>query len=136
LSISEQISPLVGRFVLAWFFLSEAWFRANLWHANVALLDKAQIPVPALVLLAALIVMTLGGLALALGFHTRHGAMLLFAFMIVVTVMMYDYWNFADASRRAAEYELFARNIAIAGGLLVLVGVGPGRFAFDNEGKK
>jgi uncharacterized membrane protein YphA (DoxX/SURF4 family) len=35
---------------------------------------------------------------------------------------------------RSADYDIFARNIAIAGGLLILVGTGPGPFAVDNTG--
>ena len=136
MSISEQISPLVGRWVLAWFFLSEAWFRASHWHATVAAMTKAGYPVAALILVLVLFVVLLGGLALLLGFHTRHGAMLLFALTIIMTALVSDYWNVAEPVRRAADYALFARNIAIAGGLLLLVGMGPGRFALDNAGKK
>jgi uncharacterized membrane protein YphA (DoxX/SURF4 family) len=33
---------------------------------------------------------------------------------------------------RAADYDIFARNVAIAGGLLLLIGMGSGRFGIDN----
>ena len=35
-----------------------------------------------------------------------------------------------------ADYDLFIRNLAIAGGLLFIVGLGPGPFALDQPGKK
>jgi putative oxidoreductase len=136
LSISEQISPLVGRWVLAWFFLSEAWFCVQDWHGNVAALTKAGYPAAVLLLALILFIVLLGGLALILGFHTRQGAMLLFAFTIIMTVLADNYWNVSDPARRGLFYALYARNIAIAGGLLLLVGMGPGRFALDNTGKK
>ena len=36
---------------------------------------------------------------------------------------------------RAAEFEIFARDFAICGGLLLMVGMGPGPFAIDNRGQ-
>ena len=31
MSISETISPFLGRVILAWFFISEAWWRIRDW---------------------------------------------------------------------------------------------------------
>ena len=84
----------------------------------------------------ALLVMFLGSLALILGYQTRYGAMLLFAYVVITTVAMHDFWMMHAGPGQQAEYDLFARNIAIAGGLLLLVGMGSGRFALDNGGKR
>jgi len=133
MSFSETISPLVGRFALAWFFLSEAYARGSAWEANVSLMVFKQLPVPQLLFLLALMVMILGGLSLLLGFHARHGAMLLFGFTILATVLMHDYWTIRNVVDRAADYEIFARNIAIAGALLMMIGMGAGPLALDNR---
>ena len=134
MSLAEIISPLIGRWALAWFFLSEAFTRAHNWSATISLMDAKNIPDAAPLLALALIVMVMGGLALALGYHVRHGAIALFAFTIIVTMLMYDFWKVSNVVDRAADYDLFARNIAIAGGLLLLVGMGGGPLAFDNRG--
>ncbi len=137
MSFSEQISPLIGRWALAWFFLSAAVDRTTHWGATIQLMALSGIPAPPAVLGLALIVLALGGLSLLLGYHTRHGAMLLFGFTVAATVLMHNFWSLHDAVDRAADYAVFARNVAIAGGLLLLVGMGPGPFAFDNRvGKK
>ena len=133
MSFSEFISPLVGRLALAWFFLSEVYTRAGAWEANVSLMAMKQIPAPPLLFALAILVMILGGLSLVLGFHIRPGAMLLFGFTVISSVLMHDYWHIKDAAARAADYEIFARNIAIAGGLLLLIGMGAGPFALDNR---
>ena len=133
MSFSEFISPLIGRFALAWFFLSEVYTRAGAWEANVSLMALKQIPAPPLLFALAILVMILGGLSLVLGFHIRPGAMLLFGFTVISSVLMHDYWHIKDAAARAADYEIFARNIAIAGGLLLLIGMGAGPFALDNR---
>lgn len=132
-SLSEYISPLVGRFVLAWYFLSQSWLAAQQWDRTVSELALRQAPLAPLLLALAIVVMALGAISLIFGYHARHGAMLLFAFVIVASVLLHAFWRDADAAR-AADYELFARNMAIAGGLLMIVGLGPGPFAFDNRG--
>jgi len=133
MSFSEYISPLIGRFALAWFFLSEVYMRAGAWEANVSLMALKQIPAAPLLFALAILVMILGGLSLVLGFHIRHGAMLLFGFTVIASALMHDYWHIKDAAARAADYEIFARNIAIAGGLLMVIGLGAGPFALDNR---
>ena len=62
MSFSELISPLIGRFALAWFFLSEVYTRAGAWEANVSLMTILNIPAPPLLFALALIVMILGGI--------------------------------------------------------------------------
>lgn len=136
MSISEHISPFIGRAALAWYFLSEAWARANDWSGTLTTLRSAQIPAPELLLALALVVMVLGGVALAIGYHARHGAMLLFGFTIAATLALHAYWKLPEEAARAAEYAIFVRDIAVAGGLLMVVGLGPGPFSVDNVGRK
>jgi putative oxidoreductase len=131
-SLSEYISPLVGRLVLAWYFAGQAWLFSHRWDASIADLAQRHVPVPALVLVVALTVMVLGAVALILGFQTQHAAMLLFALVLIASVSLHDFWQLQGAPRDA-EFAIFARNMAIAGGLLVIVGLGPGRFAIDNR---
>ncbi|HEY1613890.1 MAG TPA: DoxX family protein [Rhizomicrobium sp.] len=136
MSISERISPLIGRLALAWFFLSEAWARAHAWQPTVSMLRAAGVSAAEPLLVLALVVMVLGGVSLVLGFHARHGAVLLFGFTIAVTILLHAYWKVADEGARLADYEIFARNIAISGALLMIVGLGAGPFAVDSIGRK
>jgi len=50
-------------------------------------------------------------------------------------VLIHDYWKIESVVDRNADYDIFIRNMAIAGGLLFLVGMGPGPFALDKPGK-
>lgn len=132
MSFSEYISPLVGRLILAWFFLSGVYAYAGHWDATIDLMTHKGIPAPPLMLALALVTATLGGLSLILGYHARHGALLLFAFTLIVSIAMHDFWKIDDAFARDADYQIFARNMAIAGALLLLVGMGPGPVAIDS----
>jgi putative oxidoreductase len=90
-----------------------------------------NVPTPPVLLLTALTGIILGSISLLLGFRTRAGALALFAITIAATVTMHDYWHLRVAAARSADFDIFARNIAIAGGLLMLIGMGSGRFAID-----
>jgi len=137
MSASEFLSPTIGRLVIAWFFLAQVAFYGGDWDATVSLMTFRGIPAAPFLLLLALLLLVLGSLSLILGFHVRHGAVLLFGITIVATVLMHDFWQIHDNPvARHADFELFARGIAIAGGLLLLVGMGPGPLAIDNSGKK
>jgi putative oxidoreductase len=136
MSISETISPFLGRLVMAWFFLSEAWWRIRDWEGTVTLMHMKHIGNAEPLLALAVILMALGGISLLLGYYARTGALILFALTIVMSVMIHDYWKITNVVDRDADYDLFIRNMAIAGGLLFLVGMGPGPFAIDQPSKK
>ena len=90
---------------IAWFFLGEAWSIVNSWDGTVTMMQMRHVQLAAPLLVIALVVMVLGGLSVALGFHTRHGAVLLFGFTIVVSIVMHDYWKLGqDADRRESAW--------------------------------
>jgi putative oxidoreductase len=133
MSFSEVISPLVGRLVLAWFFLASSFTYGSQWHATITLMALKDLPVPPLLLFGAILLMIVGGISLVFGFYARAGALMLFAFTVCVSILMHDYWKIANTAARAADYDIFIRNMAIAGGLLLIVGMGAGPFSIDNR---
>src|SRR2546421_11067424 len=134
MSFGESLAPLLGRLVLAWFFLTQAYHYALDWNDTAILLTMKNVPTPPVLLLTALTGIVLGSISLVLGFRTRAGALALFAITIGATVTMHDYWHLRAAAARSADFDIFARNMAIAGGLLILIGMGSGGFALDNTG--
>ncbi len=135
MSFSETTSPLIGRCALAWFYLSSAGHIRDDWHAVAAQMAARHVPLPPLVLLIVLVLLFLGVVSLLFGYQARHGAVMLFGLTIVAAVTMHDFWHVADGAARAAELGIFSRDIAICGGLLLMVGMGPGPFAVNIRGK-
>jgi putative oxidoreductase len=136
MSFSEYISPLVGRLIVAWFFLNGALYYGGQWDGTIQLMALKGIPAPPLLLALSLIAMFLGSFSLILGFQTRHGAVLLFGFTLIVSVVMHDFWHITNPIDRQGDFEIFSRNMAIVGALLLLVGMGPGPVAIDSIGPK
>ena len=69
----------------------------------------------------------LGGLAVAVGFKTRYAAIALAIFTIATAVIFHR--NFADQMQMI----MFLKNIAIAGGLLLLAVGGRTAYSMDNR---
>ena len=66
-----------------------------------------------------------GGLSLLLGIEPRLGALLLLVFLIPVTVMYHPFWKRSGADF-VTEADHFLSNLAIIGGMLVIVALGGG----------
>jgi len=70
---------------------------------------------------------TIAGVAILIGFQTRLTAALLAGFCLLTTALFHT-----DISDNM-QMGLFLRNIAMAGGLLMLVRFGAGEFSLDNK---
>ncbi len=135
MSFSETISPFFGRCAFVYFYLTSAMDILGNWQGIAADLAAKNVPLPPLVLLIALVFIFMGSISLLFGYHTRYGAVMLFGMTIVATFALHDYWHYADPHARAQQLSIFIRDFAICGGLLLMVGMGPGPFAIDNRGK-
>ncbi len=76
---------MIGRWLLAWYFLSQGWALANSWDQTVHDMARHGLPVAALLLALALIMMFLGSLSLILGYQARYGAVMLFALVVLTS---------------------------------------------------
>ena len=135
MSFSETISPFFGRCAFVWFYLTSAMNILGDWQGIAGELAAKHVPIPPLVLLVVVLLILMGSISLLFGYHTRHGAVMLFGLTMIATVTMHDFWHYPEAGARALQFGMFARDFAICGGLLLMVGMGPGPFAVDNRGK-
>ena len=81
-----------------------------------------------LLLYGSITMLILGALMLLVGYRIRLGVWLLLLYWIPVTCIVYSFWNDpVDIQRLNAIF--FMRNIAIAGGLLVIASHGAGKYS-------
>ena len=132
MSFGEKLAPLVGRILLASLFLLSGIGKLQHWN-DVALAMARHGVTNIGPLLAASVAIEIGaGFGLVIGFRTRIMALMLCMFTLVVSFVMHDFWTIGDADLASTQMQLFAKNIAIAGGLLVLVGMGGGSWSYDS----
>jgi len=138
MSLEEKLAPLIGRMAFGWFFLTQVAMYGGDWSHTIDRLEGYGIPAAPFTLAVALLFLTMGAVMLILGYHARYGALFLFVITAIATVLLHAYWRidrYASPSLYDIKFQLFACHTAIAGGLLMLIGLGPGPLSFDNRGK-
>lgn len=96
------------------------------WQAYTAASGAFQAFFSAVVIWAPMILMLatfieiLGALLLLFGIKEKLGACLLAIFLIPITVLMQHFW-FAEGSQSELQLSLFLRDLAVLGGLLIVV---------------
>jgi putative oxidoreductase len=117
---------LVGRVLIAAVFLMTVWFGSP----TAAYLTSLNYVNPEMLSLLARTVEWIIGISLVFGIGTRYGTLLGLAFVIVATVTAHRYWGYPQAAQ-LVQYTFLSKNIAIAGGAVVLFVTGGGRFSVD-----
>ena len=119
----DNIVLLVGRLLLAWIFLHEgALLLANYSASSAAM---AKMGAPAFVLAPVIALQLVAGLAIAAGCYTRCGALALGLFCLATACLFHTSFSIRN------ELLHFEKDIAIAGGLFVLMVRGAGRWSVD-----
>ena len=79
-------------------------------------------------LVGAIILLLLGGTLVLLGYRSGLGAVLLLLYWIPVTLIVHSWWNDPIDEQRLQAI-LFMKNLAITGGLLMVLVNGSGRYS-------
>ena len=121
----EKSGELLGRILLALIFLLTGISKISGYAGTQAYMESTGVPGA---LLPLVILLEVGGaLALIVGLKTRMVALALAAFSIGTALLFHA--HFADQ----AQFILFWKNIAMAGGLLVLAAHGAGPLSLDHR---
>lgn len=123
MSTPENLLDFFGRLMMSLIFVVVGLQQALDLETTRAYMDlhgvmSAFLPVAIILELA-------GAVAIVTGYWTRLFAFLLAGFSVMAAVLFHA--DFADP----AEIELFMRDIALAGGMLVLCARGPGEWTID-----
>jgi putative oxidoreductase len=96
-----------------------------------AYLQLKGVPYVEIVAPVVMAVELLGGLFLVLGFRIRLVGLVLAVYTVATAVVGHDFWNSADLASQHGMLIHFWKNIAIAGGFLLLCVTGAGGFGID-----
>ncbi len=120
-----ELIPLIARICLAAIFLWSGFGKLQDPAGTQQLMASMSIPFPPLMLVGSILFELVGALSVLLGYKTRWGAIALIIFMIPTTLIFHA--NFGDRT----QVTQFLKNLAIIGGLLMLIYAGPGRLSLD-----
>ncbi len=119
------IVQLIGRIMLALIFILAGAGKISDPAGTVGYMQSVGLP--GLLLWPTIALELIGGIALAVGYKTRLVAFALAGFSVLASVLFHT--NFGDEM----QMYMFLKNIAIAGGLLLLATGGRTAFSVDNR---
>jgi len=119
----EAAGAWLGRLLLAAIFLHEAWAKLTAYGAAVSYMEAFGLP--GWLLPFAIAVELGGGLMVLTGYYTRPAALALALFCIATAVLFHNKFGVRN------ELLHFEKDLAIAGGFLVLAARGPGPWSLD-----
>jgi len=123
----EKISQFIARLFLAQMFLLSGIFKISGYAGTQGYMEAMGVPGMLLPLVIALEIG--GGLAIIAGWQTRLVSIVLAAFTLAAAAIFHN--NLADQTQMI----MFMKNIAIAGGFILLAVHGAGGYSWDNRTK-
>jgi putative oxidoreductase len=127
---ARPTTALIGRILLAAIFLLSGFAKLVDPAGAVGYMKGVGIPQAETLVYVAALAEILGGLSILSGFLTRIGALGLLVFLAITTFAFHDFWNYEGAEAKTQMVN-FMKNLAIAGGLVMLVANGAGRYSAD-----
>jgi putative oxidoreductase len=129
-SHASDLALLIARAALAAVFIPAGLSKLTNLAGFTASLQKQGLPFAEVLAPLGAGVEFFGGIAVLIGFQTRLAAVLMVVFTVVATLVAHRFWEFEGAARQTQQGQ-FLKNLAIAGGYLVLFVNGGGRYALD-----
>ena len=123
--LPQGLTEFAGRTLLALIFVLAGYSKLGSYDGNLAYMASAG--VPGLLLPPVIALELLGGLALIIGFQVRITALLLAIFSVSSALLFH--FDLADQM----QFILFFKNIAIAGGFLLLTVQPAGPWTLDRK---
>ncbi len=125
-------AALIGRLLLGGFFLYYGLSKFTGLAGTAGYIASQGLPLPGVLAFLTAALETIGGLALLLGFQARIAALALAAFTLLATAIFHAFWA-APAEQAFVQQLMFAKNLALAGGLFMLAALGAGPLSLDNR---
>lgn len=134
MKFDHPLIPLLGRLLIVYIFATSGIAKMFSWEGNIQYMSTRHLPMIPLLLAVATVIELGGSLCLITGYQARAAAVVMFFYMIVLTVLFHNYWA-APGNMAGMQETQFRKNLAIMGGLLMLVYSGPGPWALGKRTK-
>ena len=120
-----HIVEILGRILLSAIFLINGIGKIFNYEGTIQYMENFD--VPAYLIIPAIIVEILFPILLIIGYYTKFSALVLSLFTLVLAVIFHT--DFSNQMQLMS----FLKNIAIAGGFLIIFVYGPGKYSLDHK---
>lgn len=130
--MNNTLVPLGGRILLSLLFFVAGYTKMMNVAGTTGCFGKLGLPMPEVLVWGVIAVEVLGALLILIGWQTRLVAWGMAIFTVATAVIGHKFWGI-DPARFSNEFTQFLKNLAIAGGFLVLAACGPGKISADRR---
>jgi putative oxidoreductase len=132
MNASSDALSLIGRIFLAVIFLVSGFGKVGGFEGLVGAIASTGLPMPQVFAVVTVVIELGAGLMLVFGWKARWAAFLLAAFTAIVTYFFHNFWAAPEAEKVMQQIQ-FMKNLALIGGLLLVMAFGPGRLSVDKR---
>lgn len=127
-----RYGPLIGRILIAAIFLQSGIGKIGGFAGTAGYMASKGIPMPEALLVITIVAEVAAGLFIVSGWKARLGALILFLWMIPVTLLFHNFWAFPPEQQMIQKI-MFMKNLAMMGAMLLLMAHGPGPLSADRR---
>lgn len=130
---------LIGRVVFSFFFIYSGFNHLTKLSMMSGYAASAGVPAPTVAVAVTGLMLLGGGLSVLLGMKPKVGAALLVVFLVPTAIIVHKFWGIADPMMAANQAGHFWKNIALAGGALMIYGLAdlyPARWPYSVGGSR
>jgi putative oxidoreductase len=131
---TQNALSLAGRALIALLFIPAGFGKIAGFAGVTGYIASKGVPLPAVAAAIAVLVELGLGLLLLIGFQARLAALGIAIFTAVITFIFHNYWA-VPAEQMMMQQQAFFKNIAVVGGLLMIVAYGAGGWSVDGKRK-
>ncbi|HEX20368.1 MAG TPA: DoxX family protein [Acidiferrobacteraceae bacterium] len=131
--LSKQFAPLMGRILISHIFIIAGFGKIMGFSRTAAYMASKDLPMTEVLLALTILVELGGGLLILFGWKARWSALVIFLFLIPVTLIFHNFWTIQDAMARTHDMQAFMKNIAIMGAMLYILAYGSGPFSIGKD---
>ena len=128
----ESLAVFAGRIFLALIFVVSGIGKITGYAGTAVYMASKGLPMVDVLLPLTIAVELGGGLLLALGWKARWAAAALFLFLIPTTLIFHQFWGI-DPKLVPMQKIHFLKNVAIMGGMLMVLAIGAGAWSVDRK---
>lgn len=131
--LAKQFGPLAGRILLALIFVMAGFNKITGFAGTAGYIASKGLPMAEVLTVLTIIIELGGGLLIMVGWQARWAATAIFLFLIPVTFIFHAFWTVADPQAQYMDMLMFMKNLAIMGGMLMIVAFGSGPYSIKND---
>jgi putative oxidoreductase len=133
MNMIESSSLLLGRLLMGIYFIIPAIGKITNFSGTSTYMEQHNVPFVSVLLVVTIIIQLAAGTAIIIGFKGKIAAFILAGLTLVISFYMHDFWSMEEGIARSHEFQNFFKNMGIVAGLLIITGLGTGKFSLEQH---